>query len=68
MKYIESEMICTICNQRGIPVPRKEDRKRERNHIKHMYCVHCKKKTPHREIRNIDFVDEGGVGSVNQRI
>lgn len=44
MKYIESEMICTICNQRGIPVPRKEDRKRERNHIKHMYCVHCKKK------------------------
>ena len=63
MKYIESEMICT-----GIPVPRKEDRKRERNHIKHMYCVHCKKKTPHREIRNIDFVDEGGVGSENQRI
>lgn len=65
MKYIESEMICTICNQRGIPVPRKENRTRERNHIKHMYCVYCKKKTPHREIRTIDFVDEGGVGSEN---
>ncbi len=49
-----SRFVCEECGQEGIPLIRPQAHLREKNHIKHLYCVHCKKRTPHREIRECD--------------
>ena len=53
MKYTRAFSIerytCTVCGQ-AMTVPR--TRRRKRGHIKHMYCIRCKKVQP--------FVKKGG--------
>lgn len=46
-----SEMYCTECGQRNIPIPRKKNQMREPGHLKIMYCVHCNKETNMVEIK-----------------
>lgn len=53
--YTISRFVCQQCGNEGIPIPRKMRKQREKGHIKHLYCIYCKKRTPHKEIRNSDF-------------
>lgn len=50
-KTIVHNFICLECGKKGIPVPRKEHRLREKGHIKNLYCIYCKKETQHIEVR-----------------
>lgn len=45
------KLICKECEQ-AMYVPRIVGRFRPKGHIKHMYCVNCRKVTEHREISN----------------
>lgn len=47
----ESQMYCTMCGKRNIPVQRKINKEREPGHLKKMFCVHCGKTTNMVEIR-----------------
>lgn len=51
-----SRFICTKCNNEGIPLPRFIGKQREKNHLKNIYCIHCKEKHNHVEIRAFDNV------------
>jgi len=46
------EFYCTECGKKGIPLPRQKGRAREKGHIKHMWCVNCRKRTAHIECRS----------------
>ena len=46
-----SEMYCTECGCRNIPIPRKEGQAREPGHLKRMYCMNCHKETNMVEIK-----------------
>ena len=48
-----SEMYCTQCGKKNIPIQRKRGQEREPGHLKKMYCIHCKRKTNMVEIRGI---------------
>lgn len=50
--YKQSRFICQECRNAGIPICRNQSRPREKGHIKDLYCIHCKKETPHIELRN----------------
>lgn len=41
VKMDYSTLYCTICNAKMI-VPRKRNRRREKGHVKTMYCISCK--------------------------
>lgn len=47
-----SDMYCTQCGRKNIPVPRRKGKEREIGHLKKMYCIYCKKKTNMVEIRD----------------
>ena len=47
-----SDMYCTQCGRKNIPIPRKKAQQREIGHLKNMYCIYCKKKTNMVEIRS----------------
>ena len=46
-----SDMYCTQCGQKNIPIPRRKGKEREGGHLKKMYCIHCQKTTNMVEIR-----------------
>ena len=48
------DFYCMECGKKGIPLPRSKGRGKEENHIKHLWCIHCQMRTPHREIRNME--------------
>lgn len=48
---VTSEMYCTECGKRNIPISRKIGQMREPGHLKKMYCIHCQKETNMVEIR-----------------
>lgn len=45
---------CEECGN-TIPLPRGNHKQREKNHIKHVYCIKCKKETAHIEKREFDY-------------
>ena len=47
-----SEMYCTCCGRKGVPIPRNE-KMRKSGHLKKLYCIYCKKEQNHVEIRPI---------------
>lgn len=51
MKMTKSEMYCTQCGKRNIPVQRKIGQEREPGHLKRMWCIHCHKETNMVEIK-----------------
>lgn len=42
-------LVCEECGD-YFPIVRKTGRQREKGHIKHLYCVRCRKETAHFEI------------------
>ena len=52
---IRSELICSECGA-VMPIPRKMNQLREKNHVKDLYCYQCDKVTKFIEIRNLDIL------------
>jgi hypothetical protein len=50
-KITMSDMYCTQCGRKNIPIPRNKGREREPGHLKNMYCLYCQKKTNMVEVR-----------------
>ena len=49
MKLEISNMYCTCCQKKGIPIPRSR-RSKEPGHLKKIFCLTCQKETNHAEI------------------
>ena len=49
---ITNDFYCTQCGQKGIPIQRKENAKRESGHLKKLWCLKCNKETNHVECNN----------------
>ena len=55
-KYEISKFICPECN--GVfPLPRQKSCRREKGHIKDLWCPFCKKKVKTLEIRALDVFE-----------
>ena len=50
-KITISDMYCTQCGKKNIPVPRNKGKEREPGHLKRMYCIYCDKTVNMVEIR-----------------
>ena len=48
----QSDMYCTQCGKKGIPVQRNKGRQREPGHLKKMFCVYCQKEQNMVEVKN----------------
>lgn len=49
-----SDFYCTKCGNKGVPIPRRDSRIREKGHLKRLYCIYCKEVVNHVEIRACD--------------
>lgn len=49
-----SDFYCTKCGNKGVPIPRRDSRVREKGHLKRLYCIYCKDVVNHVEIRAFD--------------
>jgi len=54
MKFTISRCICPECGM-VFPIPRQDSRKRERGHLKRIFCPCCMKVTNMSEIREGDY-------------
>ena len=52
--YNISYFICPECNK-SFPLPRPKSLKRNKGHIKDLYCFYCKKDVKANEVRNKDY-------------
>ena len=52
--YSISNFICQECGN-SFPLPRQNNRKRNKKHIKDLWCPHCKKVVKTIELREDDF-------------
>ena len=50
-KNVVSCFYCINCGKQGIPIWRKRSRIREQGHRKALYCVNCKTRINHIEVR-----------------
>ena len=57
-EYIISELKCPVCGQ-IMTVPRYKSAKREKGHIKTMFCPICKKKRQFRQLDEWGRDDDG---------
>lgn len=46
-----SDFYCTKCGSKGIPLFRINGKQREAGHLKILYCVNCKERVNHAEVR-----------------
>ncbi len=53
-KFTYSDFYCLCCLNK-ITLPRKGSRQREKNHLKSIYCIHCKGNVNHYEVRDCDI-------------
>ena len=53
-RYTISNFICPDCGK-AFPLPRPKARRREKGHVKDLYCPFCKKKVKTTELRDIDY-------------
>jgi hypothetical protein len=51
IKTIISDLYCTACGSRGIPIPRKKGAEREGGHLKKLFCLKCQKEVNHVECK-----------------
>lgn len=49
---------CTSCGKEGIHIARKPNKKRERMHLKRIWCIHCKKVVNHVECITEDDIEK----------
>ena len=54
-KFEISHFVCLECGHE-FPLPRPKARRREKGHIKDLYCPFCKKEVKTKEIRSRDYV------------
>jgi len=47
----DSQFFCTRCGKLGIPIQRKNGRKREAGHLKKLWCLNCKDEVNHVEVK-----------------
>lgn len=52
LSFEAHDFYCMKCGKKGIPLPRNKGNAKEENHIKHLWCVNCRERTPHLECRN----------------
>lgn len=52
ISFESHDFYCMKCGKKGIPLPRNKGRVRKENHIKHLWCLNCRERTPHMECRN----------------
>ena len=63
-----SDFYCTKCGRKGLTLPRRDGRLRERGHLKKIYCLHCREEVNHAEVKNCgsyfyqDFLKEFTLG------
>ena len=55
---MEHSFYCIKCGNKGIPLPRKLGRQREKFHRKKMYCIFCKEVVNHIECRTYAEVEQ----------
>lgn len=73
MHITYSDMYCTQCGKKNIPVPRKAGSEREPGHLKRMYCIYCKRKVNMVEVKGFgsytaeDFYWEYENGNFNKK-
>ncbi len=48
--FMASRFFCTKCGKEGICLARKKGSKREKGHLKRLYCIHCKEEINHAEV------------------
>jgi len=48
VSIISSKLECKCCSS-IFPIPRRKSGKREKGHIKHLWCIKCKERTEHIE-------------------
>lgn len=53
----DNSFFCMRCGNRGIPLARKESKRREQFHRKKLYCRFCKEEVNHIECRNLDEIE-----------
>lgn len=46
-----SDMYCTECGRKSIPIPRRTGKFKEPGHLKKIYCIYCNKEVNHVEVR-----------------
>lgn len=54
-KYTISQCVCPDCNN-IFPIPRRKNRRREKQHIKDLWCPYCKEVKKMVEYRNIEAI------------
>jgi len=57
MKKESHSMYCTKCGNKGITVCRERTTKREKGHLKKLWCIYCKEEVNHVEITNDYTID-----------
>ncbi len=50
-KTTRSDMYCTKCGKKNIPIQRKKGQEREKGHLKKMYCIYCQQEVNMVEIK-----------------
>lgn len=58
MSYDISKFFCIQCGKEGIPCIRKSSHKREKHHLKKLWCPCCRTEVNHVECRNDEEVYE----------
>lgn len=53
----DHSFFCICCGNKGIPLARREGRRREQHHRKKMYCRFCKEEVNHIECRTLEEVE-----------
>lgn len=56
-RYSTHKFFCLNCGKEGIPLPRKESRKKESFHRKKLYCYHCQNTVNHIECKTPEEVE-----------
>lgn len=51
VNYFISDFYCTCCGQKGMPLARKDNKRKEPGHLKKLYCIYCKAEKNFCEVR-----------------
>ena len=49
--FEQSEFYCVKCGKKGLPCFRNKGQKREKGHLKKLYCIYCGYETNHAEVQ-----------------
>ena len=65
-----SKFYCIQCGKEGMPIFRRGNQRREKGHLKKLYCLNCQKEVNHAEIANgytyEDFLKEFNEGNFDE--